>query len=514
MWIVLALWLGCSEQQDNSIENRETNTTERMTDTKPEEILEGSNVLFIIVDTLRADKLGSYGYPIDISPNLDKIANEGVRFDAHIANCSWTRPSMGTIFTGHYPRTLGLYEEKFDVLPDEFITIAERFKAKGYQTYGVTSNPNTNAIFGFSQGFDEYGEAGIIFLWMKDELSKIEGDSNRNSNYSDLETATTITDRTLALLDHNRVADSDQPYFFMVTYIDPHEPYRAPEKYNKYVAQNKSQTQGYDAGVNYADDEIGRLLREMDTRGLMDNTTIIFTSDHGEGLNSHPTIPGSRGHGVTLYDSNVHIPLFVHHPKLKPAVVPQLNSSIDLMPTWIDLFDLEPDPSLPGVSLAPLITGTGNIEHPNRVFMETHINKNDKIGLRTPSNSYVINEDVILFRENQIHEGFALNSTERDMLEQYPKEEMYERTDTSIHEIFSRNNLIAEQLDQAIELKKILLEWDKQTTERDPENRSPKDGFTLPDGSKKYPYKNNASKGAGEIDETTLKAMQQLGYME
>ena len=514
MWIALALWLGCSEQQDNSIENRETNTTEKTTESKPEEILEGSNVLFIIVDTLRADKLGSYGYPIDISPNLDKIANEGVRFEAHIANCSWTRPSMGTIFTGHYPRTLGLYEEKFDVLPDEFITIAERFKAKGYQTYAVTSNPNTNAIFGFSQGFDEYGEAGIIFLWMKDQLSKLEGNTNRNSNYSDLETATTITDRTLALLDHNRVAESDSPYLFVVTYIDPHEPYRAPEKYNKFVARNKSQTRGYDAGVNYADDEIGRLLREMEARGLMENTTIIFTSDHGEGLNSHPKIPGSRGHGVILYDSNVHIPLFIHHSKLKPAVVSQLNASIDLMPTWIDLFGLESDPSLPGVSLAPLVTGTGGIDHPNQVFIETQINKNDKIGLRTPSNSYFINEDVILFRENKIHEGHILNPEERDMLEQHPKEEMYDRTSISTHEVYTRNNLISVQVDQASELKRILLEWDRQTKERVPKNRSPKDGFTLPDGSKSYPYNFNALEGVGEIDETTLKAMQQLGYIE
>ena len=146
--------------------------------------------------------------------------------------------------------------------------------------------------------------------------------------------------------------------------------------------------------------------------------------------------------------------------------------------------------------------------------METQINKNDKIGLRTPSNSYFINEDVILFRENKIHEGHILNPTERDMLEQHPKEEMYDRTSISTHEVYTRNNVISVQVDQASELKRILLEWDRQTKERVPKNRSPKDGFTLPDGSKSYPYKMNALEGVGEIDETTLKAMQQLGYIE
>ena len=160
----IVLWLGCSDAQEQVSDEKVTQNTDKEntnqnTVAKPESVLAGSNVLFIIMDTLRADRLGSYGYKIDLSPNLDKLASEGVRFETHIANCSWTRPSMGAIFTGHYPRTLGLYEEKFDKLSEEFITIAERFKAKGYGTYGVTSNPNTNALFGFAQGFDEYGEA-------------------------------------------------------------------------------------------------------------------------------------------------------------------------------------------------------------------------------------------------------------------------------------------------------------------------------------------------------------------
>ncbi|MBM76375.1 MAG: hypothetical protein CMK59_13300 [Proteobacteria bacterium] len=514
MWIGLALWLGCSDEQETKSDEQVTQNTEKKVASKPEAALVGSNVLFILMDTLRADRLGSYGYRINLSPNLDKLANEGVRFENHIANCSWTRPSMGAIFTGHYPRTLGLYEEKFDKLSEEFTTMAERFKAKGYGTYGVTSNPNTNALFGFAQGFDEYGEAGIVFKWMEQDPSQTEKNTTPNTDISDLENATTITDRAIALMDHAKIAESDNPYFFAVTYIDPHKPYRSPDKYRQFAKDNKSRSIGYDAGVNYADDEIGRLLTEMKSRGLLENTTIIFTSDHGEGLSSHPKIPDSRGHGTTLYDSNLHIPLFVHHPKLKPAVVKQLNSSIDLMPTWIDLFDLESDTSLPGVSLAPLIFGTGEIEHPNLVFAETEKKNNNKIGLRTPSHSYIINEDVIMYQERQMHEGFGLNKEERKMLEQYPKEEMYDRNNTTQYEVYTKNNIITSSVEDATELKKILIDWDKSNKERDPINRDPKDAFTLANGKKVFPYKDLEKNKQEAIDETTLKAMQQLGYID
>ena len=242
---------------------------------------------------------------------------------------------------------------------------------------------------------------------MKKVISDSENASKKNSELGVLENATTITDRALALMDHAKIADSEKPYFFAITYIDPHKPYRAPEKYMQFTRENKSRTPRYDAGVKYADDEIGRLLSEMKSRGLLENTTLFFTSDHGEGLFSHPKIPESKGHGTTLYDSNVRIPLFIHHPKIKPAVITQLNSSIDLMPTWIDLFDLETDATLPGVSLAPLVFGTGDIEHSNLAFTETDLKVIfNKIALRTPTQSYIINEDVILYRENQTHEHF------------------------------------------------------------------------------------------------------------
>ena len=503
MWITLGLWLSCTED----IQKERQQIANPIVAEKTAAILEGSNVVFILMDTLRADRLGSYGYSIDISPNLDKLANEGVRFEKHFATSSWTRPSTGTIFTGHHPRTLGLYEEMFDQLPEEFVTIAERFKAKGYKTYGVTSNPNVNSFFGFSQGFDKYEDAGMLFKWMEQANKEI----SKELLHLQLETATTITNRTLDLINSVKLSESKQPYFLIITYIDSHKPYQAPSKYKKFTEKHRSRTSQYDAGVQYADYEIGRLLKEMKTQGLLDNTTIIFTSDHGEGLKSHPKIPNSHGHGLTLYDSTVRVPLFVHHPSLKANVISQLNSSIDLMPTWIELFALKADSTLPGVSIAPWISGFGTVQHPGVAFLETEMKAHDKIGVRTNTHSFIINNDVKLYQEEGIHENYNLRGPERQAFEQSPFEELYLRDDLSTFELYTKNNIIETDAEIATELRNKINDFLAQNKYREPQNRSPKDALTLPNGKNVFPY---AGKKIVDIDENTRKSLEQLGYLE
>jgi arylsulfatase A-like enzyme len=498
--IYFMVMMSCSDQQES--ESSKELAKER---TEVASIEEG-NVLFIIMDTLRADRMGVYGYDIDLTPNLDKLAREGVRFENHISNCSWTRPSMGAIFTGHYPRTLGLYEERFDVLPSEFDTMAERFKAKGFNTYGITSNPNTNEMFGFGEGYDVYGDSGKVFKWM-DKESKQKSDSDYQ-----LENATSITDRAFELIKHNKLSESTTPFFLSLVYIDPHKPYRAPQKYFEFAKKHTSTTQGYDAGVRYADEEIGRLLQGMKDLGLLDNTTIFFTSDHGEGLKSHPKIPDSSGHGTTLYDSNVHVPLFVHHPSLKSNVISKINASIDLMPTLIELFELKPDEKLPGTSLAPLILGTGAVNLPEVVFMETEMEKNDKIGIRTATHSYIINDDVKMYREKGIYEGHGLKDYEEAMLNEFPVEEMYNRSDKKMTEVYTNNNIISSDSKTAEKLKAMIQEWENATGYQEPKNRSPKDVLTLKNGEKVFPYK--SSGGSDDIDEKTRNALEQLGYLD
>jgi arylsulfatase A-like enzyme len=119
---------------------------------------EPPNVVLIIIDTLRQDKLSAYGFPEETSPEIDRMAEQGVRFDRVIAQSSWTRPSIGSMLTSQYPRTLGIYKEMDEVLPDDFVTIAEALKEAGYTTIGATANANINTSFNFQQGFDHYRE--------------------------------------------------------------------------------------------------------------------------------------------------------------------------------------------------------------------------------------------------------------------------------------------------------------------------------------------------------------------
>jgi arylsulfatase A-like enzyme len=130
------------------------------------------NIVLIIIDTLRADKLGCYGSPVEASPEIDELAREGLVFQKVITQSSWTRPSVASMLTSLYPRTLGIYKEEWDVLPDEFLTLPEILQQNGYYTVGLTANPNINRTFNFHQGFDDYSDSTVIFPWMKSEAGK------------------------------------------------------------------------------------------------------------------------------------------------------------------------------------------------------------------------------------------------------------------------------------------------------------------------------------------------------
>src|SRR4030042_4918019 len=132
-------------------------------------IIPRPNVVLIIIDTLRADKLGCYGFPDETSPEIDRFAENGILFKRTIAQSSWTKPSIGSMLTSLYPRSIGIYKEKFDILDDKYLTLAEVLKENGYFTLGVTANPNINSIFNFNQGFDHYIDSDIIWDWMKQE---------------------------------------------------------------------------------------------------------------------------------------------------------------------------------------------------------------------------------------------------------------------------------------------------------------------------------------------------------
>ncbi len=322
------------------------------------------NVIVIVVDTLRADALGAYGYTAARTPNLDAFARESVRYDRHFANASWTRPSFASILTGRYPSNHAVMALSAP-LPDEVTTMAEAFAEGGYYTAGIVTNTNVSPVYNFQQGFDEYAYLEPTFVLGANDLqSKLLVvqlmrrviqrfvPAAPGSAYQDAET---VNEHVFAWLDRAERSAGDNPFFLFVGYMDPHDPY-FEHPYNG-VAYDKASHQApdpseaprlrelYDGEIAYFDEQFGRLVAELRRRGLYDDTTIVVTSDHGEEFADH----GGFWHGLTLYDEQIRVPLLV-----KPAagaggagtVVRHFTQSVDLLPTLLASHGL---PSVPGV---------------------------------------------------------------------------------------------------------------------------------------------------------------------
>jgi len=435
-----------------------------------------TNVVFIIFDTTRADRLGVYGSLHPTSPTIDALAKGGVRFANAHANTSWTRPGFANLLTGRYARSVGIYEERFDTLPEDVITLPERLAERGYHTLGLTANPNIGQVFGFAQGFADYRDSAGIWGWMREDGRPI-----IDTNGVVSEDATWVTDRALALVDANANALKSAPLYLQVLYVDPHRPWRPPDVHRAPVEASGSKEPRYDGEIRYADAELSRLLAGLKDRGLMDDTLLVFTSDHGEGLQDHPGISNTQYHGNTLYDSVTHVPLVLHHPTLPAGrVVEPLVAGIDLTPTVMELlgWPLSDSAELDGRSLVPLLTG----DDPERtpwVIAETDFRFNRKEAVIGADARYIWNVDAIQLRQG-IYEGPRLLDRARRMLEASPDTELYVG---GAAEKAGHNNRVAAEPGRVAEMETLLAAWRSQTPSRPPLNRTRKDGLVLADGT-------------------------------
>jgi choline-sulfatase len=289
------------------------------------------NILLITVDTLRADRVGAYGYKLAQTPTLDRLAAEGVRFGDATAHAPLTFPSHVAILTGRYPGAFGIRLNGLGELPASATTVAERFKSAGYRTGAIVASAILNGSYGLGQGFDEYddrisaGDADVVALV---ELQR---------------TADQVTAAARKWIAGQTAA---APWFLWVHYYDPHLPYSAPVRFAA-AAPNRP----YDAEVSFADSQIGLLLSDVDRT----RTAIVVTADHGESLGDH----GEPDHGFFLYDATLHVPLIVVAPGLSPRVVNEQVRSIDVAPTLTALAGVQqaPGEAGDGESLVPLLTG-------------------------------------------------------------------------------------------------------------------------------------------------------------
>ena len=333
---------------------------------------QAGNVLFIVVDTLRADHLPMYGYETGSTPNLERLAEDAIRFDQAFSNSSWTRPSFASILSGRLPSSHGVMS-KSDAFPDAVTTLPEALKPAGYTTAGYVTNFNVAPYFNFHQGFDEYvflepefvlgaDDASAKLLLMQfirqrvEKMRAMQGEVSPGTAYQDAET---VNAALTAWIDRQ----SQAPWLLFVGYMDPHDPYFAHpydgSGYARAAHQHPDPSEApalsalYDGEISYWDRELGELLDGLQERGLYDELTIIVTSDHGEEFNEH----GGFWHGTTLYDEQVRVPLLVKLPQSRRGgtVVRHWVQSIDLMPTVLKLLEA---PVPEGVQGGDLFTGT------------------------------------------------------------------------------------------------------------------------------------------------------------
>lgn len=306
------------------------------------------NVILVITDTVRADKLGCYGNTRGLTPSLDAFASRGLRFSRASAHAPWTLPSIASMLTGLHPAEHGAGGrlESFQPLSETVTTLPATFAAAGYDTHCIANVGFLHGEFGVTQDF-----AGLDLV--------------APSNNVEVRDARRTTDAALAWLDRPR----DSHFFLLVHYFDPHAVYNPPQPFREEFAMEADRTDAswqfptrkemmlirsgnlppaemieraealHDAEIAYMDAQLGRLFIGLSQRGLDTSTALAVTADHGEEFLEH----GGFEHGHQLYEELTHVPLILRWPGVEPAVAEGLVGHVDLAVTLCQLGGIAPD---------------------------------------------------------------------------------------------------------------------------------------------------------------------------
>lgn len=341
-----------------------------------------ASVVVVVIDTLRADHLGAYGYPRPTSPNLDRLASTGYVFDSAIAQSSWTTPSVGSLFTSTYPSVHGAVTFTAS-LPPSLETLADVFRRRGYQTAGISANfVHVTRAKGFAAGFDSFAE--LKHAPAAGEEPLLLGNVPAN--------AAEITDAALGWLERR----GRGPFFLYLHYMDPHSSYQPPVEYRELFGaagyagpvdgsteQIKRVARGemplgpddrqrlidlYDGEIAFADEQVGRLFRSLEESGAADDAYVVVLSDHGEEFLDH----GRLFHGSTLYRESIRVPLIVRPPggATDARRIRAVVGLVDVGPTLLALTG-EPDARpTQGRSFAWLLEAGATAPWPGLTFSE------------------------------------------------------------------------------------------------------------------------------------------------
>jgi arylsulfatase A-like enzyme/Flp pilus assembly protein TadD len=290
------------------------------------------NVVFITIDTLRADHLGCYGYKLIQTLNIDALAAHSVRFERAYTPVPVTLPAHTAIFTGTYPTLSGMHDFSGNKLNPSQPTLASILKQHGYATAAVIGSAVLDSRFGLNKGFDFYYDHFDFNRLQESNLEEMERPGN------------IVADVALDWLSKNYKTS----FLLWMHLYDPHYPYRPPAPYSE---QYKDRP--YDGEIAFADSQVGRLIAFLKAKGVYENTMIVLTGDHGESLGEH----GEKTHGFFLYNATLHVPVIIHLPGNETAkVLPELISLTDLMPTALQVLKVDIPAQVQGRGLLPLMT--------------------------------------------------------------------------------------------------------------------------------------------------------------
>jgi len=292
------------------------------------------NLLVITLDTVRADHIGAYGYRLAQTPNLDRLAHEGVMFEQAVTAVPLTLPSHCSLFTGRFPVHHGVHDNSGPPLAPLQPTLASILRASGYRTGAFVASDIVNRTRGLSRGFQTYlGDFPV-----RPGAIPGPGDLRRPANE--------VVNGALRWLD----GPSPRPFFAWIHFYDAHAPYEPPEPF-------RSQYPGrpYDGAIAFEDSQVGRLIAFLEARGLLDRTIIVVMGDHGEGLGEH----GEWTHALFAYDSVLRVPLIIRVPHAPSSGrrVAAVVRSVDVMPTVLDLLGAPAPAAVDGASLAGVMSG-------------------------------------------------------------------------------------------------------------------------------------------------------------
>ncbi len=364
-------------------------------------------MLLVTFDTLRADHCSTYGYERETTPSLTRLAEDGVRFATAYAPMPTTLPSHASLFTGRLPRELGVPKNGIALAP-EFETLAEILQSAGYRTAAFVSSFVLDRVFGLASGFEVYDDRFPRGACKRDD--RVWEGFTIDSGFCRRGDAT--RERAQAWLRENgylyarRDAEGERaPYFLWIHLVDAHDPYDPPPAQRALFppqgdrpSELARQIAAHDGEVRFADDQLGALLDTIERAGRLDDTLVIATSDHGEGLMDH----GWMHHGAMIYEEAVRIPLVVRWPArlARGRTVEAPVQLADLFPTVLELVGLPaPEGLLAGQSLAGALEGRDTLDPSRPILVQRRLyeserepgipTRGEKLGVRMGNLKYI-----------------------------------------------------------------------------------------------------------------------------